>query len=81
MATYSAISQQAPEDDGMPPNNGSGPGRRFAQRIGGYDSVLTLTRTRKGRKEVGFVGQASWVSSVVNLVNTSTSPRPTAQTW
>lgn len=29
-------------------------------------------RLSRGRKEVGVVGQASWLSSVINLVNTST---------
>ena len=28
-------------------------------------------RNSRGRKEVGIIGQASWLSSVVNLVNTS----------
>ena len=28
-------------------------------------------RSTRGRKEVGMIGQASWISSVINLVNTS----------
>lgn len=28
-------------------------------------------RSSRGRKEVGIIGQASWSSSVINLVNTS----------
>ena len=37
------------------------------------DDQLTRGRPRssRGRKEVGIIGQASWISSVVNLVNTS----------
>ncbi len=36
-------------------------------------SRLTANRQRsaRGRKEVGMIGQASWISSVINLVNTS----------
>ena len=29
-------------------------------------------RSSRGRKDAGIVGQASWISSVINLVNTST---------
>ena len=29
-------------------------------------------RSARGRKEVGVIGQASWISSIINLVNTST---------
>lgn len=28
-------------------------------------------RSARGRKEVGMIGQASWISSIINLVNTS----------
>ena len=28
-------------------------------------------RSARGRKEVGVIGQASWLSSIINLVNTS----------
>lgn len=28
-------------------------------------------RSSRGRKEVGIIGQASWISSVINLANTS----------
>lgn len=28
-------------------------------------------RSSRGRKEVGIIGQASWISSIINLVNTS----------
>ena len=30
-------------------------------------------RNSRTRKEAGVIGQASWASSVINLVNTSTS--------
>ena len=32
-------------------------------------------RSTRGRKEVGMIGQASWTSSVINLVNTSMPDR------
>ena len=40
---------------------------------GGKIVKLTGSRPRstRGRKEVGMIGQASWISSVINLVNTS----------
>jgi len=78
-ASYSAISQHVPDEDGPPPGNGSAAGRRLVNRIDGYEGVLSPIRTRRGKKEVGVVGQASWISSVVNLVNTSTSAQPTTQ--
>lgn len=28
-------------------------------------------RVRAGKRETGYIGQASWLSSVVNLLNTS----------
>ena len=34
-------------------------------------------RSARGRKEVGVIGQASWLSSIINLVNTSTD----AKSW
>ncbi len=36
--------------------------------------MLLMRRRRRqarGRKDVGYVGQAGWASSVINLVNTS----------
>lgn len=36
------------------------------------DTSLPRHRSSRGRKEMGLVGQASWISSVVNLLNTST---------
>jgi len=43
---------------------------------GGGVLVTTLTtscrrRLSRGKKEIGIIGQASWISSVINLVNTS----------
>ena len=37
------------------------------------DADRMLHRSRRGRKDVGIIGQASWTSSVINLLNTSTS--------
>lgn len=46
-----------------------------------YSRVLILFSLRRqrfsrGRKDVGFIGQASWISSVINLLNTSILPKP-----
>ncbi|KAF2398081.1 vacuolar amino acid transporter-like protein 6 [Trichodelitschia bisporula] len=54
MASYSAINQEAEDHDGRSENLSIPRGRR----------------TRRGKKEVGIIGQASWISSVINLVNT-----------
>ena len=35
------------------------------------DTSLARPRSSRGRKEVGVVGHASWISSVINLLNTS----------
>jgi len=45
---------------------------------GTLGSGLTFRRLRssRGKKEVGVIGQASWISSVINLVNTSMSISP-----
>ncbi|KAF2199720.1 hypothetical protein GQ43DRAFT_482199 [Delitschia confertaspora ATCC 74209] len=55
MASYSAI-QVEPED---------------------HDSIMSAStgslrgrRSRRGKRDAGFTGQASWISSVINLVNT-----------
>ncbi len=36
--------------------------------------ICCRRRSSRGRKEVGIIGQASWISSVINLVNTSMRP-------
>ena len=41
----------------------------FAVEI--YQLTGCRPRSARGRKEVGMIGQASWISSVINLVNTS----------
>ena len=33
--------------------------------------IICVDRSRRGRKDLGIVGQASWTSSVINLLNTS----------
>ena len=54
MATYSAIGQEPPEPDLMSSSTGSLRGRRRG----------------RGKKDAGFHGQASWISSVIHLANT-----------
>ncbi|TKA67415.1 hypothetical protein B0A49_12333, partial [Cryomyces minteri] len=55
MASYSAI-------NGVAHEHGSRPGSASSSRSG--------SSRRRGKKEAGTSGQASWVSSVINLVNT-----------
>ncbi|CAO2654088.1 Nn.00g108210.m01.CDS01 [Neocucurbitaria sp. VM-36] len=54
MATYSAISPEPTEADPMSSSTGSLRGRRRG----------------RGKKDAGFQGQATWISSVINLANT-----------
>ncbi|KAF2634197.1 hypothetical protein P280DRAFT_474804 [Massarina eburnea CBS 473.64] len=54
MAGYSAIGTEPNEPDPMSSSTGSLRGRRRG----------------RGKKDAGFQGQASWISSVINLVNT-----------
>ncbi|KAL9022263.1 MAG: hypothetical protein Q9185_000505 [Variospora sp. 1 TL-2023] len=52
-----------------PANNGDG--ERQDVRPGSANSHRGLRqRSARGRKDVGVIGQASWLSSVINLVNT-----------
>ena len=56
----------------IPPNEGHG----MQSRPLLYPSVQLIMmdrpRSARGRKEIGVIGQASWLSSIINLVNTST---------
>lgn len=56
------------------PNSYHGSRYALTALLGSFE-IHTLTggrpRSSRGRKEVGIIGQASWISSVVNLVNTS----------
>ncbi|OCK85232.1 hypothetical protein K432DRAFT_377820 [Lepidopterella palustris CBS 459.81] len=54
MASYAAINTEPDETESMSASTGSLRGRR----------------SRRGKKDVGFHGQATWISSVINLVNT-----------
>ncbi|KAL8724930.1 MAG: hypothetical protein Q9181_006612 [Wetmoreana brouardii] len=56
MSAYLAINSHSENHDGRPASASSN--RSMRQRPG------------RGRKEVGIVGQASWLSSVINLLNT-----------
>ncbi|KAK5123652.1 hypothetical protein LTR16_003715 [Cryomyces antarcticus] len=55
MTSYSAI-------NGVAHEHGSRPGSASSSRSG--------SSRRRGKKEAGTSGQASWISSVINLVNT-----------
>jgi len=54
MTTYSAINPESDDYEGRPASAAS-------SRSG---------RPRRGKKDAGVIGQASWISSVINLVNT-----------
>ncbi|KAH7081144.1 transmembrane amino acid transporter protein-domain-containing protein [Paraphoma chrysanthemicola] len=54
MATYAAINQEPAEADPMSSSTGSLGGRRRG----------------RGKKDAGHQGQATWISSVINLANT-----------
>ncbi|KAH7551193.1 hypothetical protein BM1_10067 [Bipolaris maydis] len=54
MATYSAISHEPADEDPMSSSIGSLRGRRRG----------------RGKHDVGFKGEATWISSVINLANT-----------
>lgn len=41
-----------------------------AQDRGSRSASIASSRRSRHRKEIGFTGQASWLSSVINLVNT-----------
>ena len=54
-----------------PPNEGHG---MHGMSLLWLWAVLILRdrpRSARGKKEVGVIGQASWLSSIINLVNTS----------
>ena len=38
--------------------------------------MMSRPRSARGKKEVGMIGQAGWISSVINLVNTSAHTDP-----
>jgi len=54
MTTYSAINPEPDDHEGRPASAASSRGGR----------------PRRGRKDTGVIGQASWISSVINLLNT-----------
>lgn len=53
-----------------PPGGGGGEQRLDARPASANSQRSMRPRTPRGRKEVGMIGQASWLSSVINLVNT-----------
>ncbi|KAF2469491.1 uncharacterized protein BDR25DRAFT_304551 [Lindgomyces ingoldianus] len=54
MASYSAIGPEPDDTDPLSTSTGSLRGRRRG----------------RGKKDIGYTGQASWISSVINIVNT-----------
>ncbi|KAI9882984.1 MAG: hypothetical protein M1823_005258 [Watsoniomyces obsoletus] len=57
MTTSTYVALAGEEHAGRPPSQASSPGDK-------------RRRQARGRKDVGYVGQAGWASSVINLVNT-----------
>lgn len=73
MATYSAIGPEPTEADPMSSSTGSLRGRRLGHSE--YEQLQAETdpyRRGRGKKDAGAHGQATWISSVINLANTST---------
>ncbi len=72
MPAYHAINGDTEHSPGRPASADSSRSR-YALQCTSNMSRLTANRQRsaRGRKEVGMIGQASWISSVINLVNTS----------
>lgn len=73
---YSAGEGDPEHSNGRSTSPNSYHGSRYAlTALLGSREIHKLTggrpRSSRGRKEVGIIGQASWISSVVNLVNTS----------
>jgi hypothetical protein len=68
--SYSSVPQQDHVEDGSSTSSRSG--RTSGVVIQAPNRWLTSRRSRKGKKDVGYAGQASWTSSIINLVNTST---------
>ena len=75
MALYSPVSGDAERSDGRPSSaNSSQRGSRYGLDVIGVQEAAddySRPKSARGRKEVGMIGQASWISSVINLVNTS----------
>lgn len=73
MAGYSAIGPEPNDTDPMSSSTGSLRGRRSDSDVELLEKgSANGSRRGRGKKDVGFLGQASWISSVINLVNTST---------
>ena len=50
-------------------------GRRLVYYSNGMRLKANIRRRGRGKQDIGFAGQATWLSSVINLVNTSTNPK------
>lgn len=74
MASYAAINPGPSEHEDRPASAASHRGRRSVSVLPlRCTSCLanTCARSRHGKRDVGITGQATWASSVINLVNTS----------
>lgn len=78
MPAYLAANDDAERSNGRPTSPSSYQRSRYAIKdllglCATKIEILTVDRPRstRGRKEVGMIGQATWTSSVINLVNTS----------
>ncbi|KAL8704105.1 MAG: hypothetical protein Q9201_002719 [Fulgogasparrea decipioides] len=74
MSAYLAINTHGENHDGRPASANSHRSMRYSTPLSiqldtDADKILSQ-RPGRGRKEVGTVGQASWLSSVINLANT-----------
>lgn len=66
---YSSVPQQDQFDHGSSTSSRSA--RSSGVVIQAPNRWLSSRRSRKGKKDGGYTGQASWLSSIINLVNTS----------
>jgi amino acid permease len=66
--SYASVPQQDQVEDGSSISSRSG--RRSGVVIQAPNRWLTSRRSRKGKKDGNYAGQASWISSIINLVNT-----------
>jgi len=76
-ANYSAITSEPSDMDHRPASAASSrSGRHAPKRLLRKTDLTNLdfSTPPRRKKEVGVVGNASWISSVINLVNTSRSP-------
>ena len=78
MPAYLTANGDSERNDSRSTSPNSYPGSRYVSQYSvGWIHVETSKliesrpRSVRGRKEMGVIGQASWISSVINLLNTS----------